>query len=86
MMDIADKYIVQLRVNNGPGGAHTPESFDNLYWHCFDVAKQNGWVHDTVMNYELRSLGGRLIRTKTQGWYLRFDDAAGYTAFTLKWS
>jgi hypothetical protein len=63
-----------------------PTYFDNFYTHCRDIAQANGWSPLTVMNYQLRPLGGRLIVTKTQGWYLRWDREENHTFFVLKWS
>lgn len=63
-----------------------PTYFDKFFKHCQGIAKANGWDPGTVMNYELRPLGGKFIATKTQGWYLRWDDEASHTAFVLKWS
>lgn len=63
-----------------------PKYFDNFHNHCQRIAHANGWGVGTVMNYELRPLGGRLITTKTQGWYLRWDDEKQHTMFVLRWS
>jgi hypothetical protein len=63
-----------------------PEYFNNFWNHCGDVARKNDWVIDTVANTELKPLGGRLIKTKTQGWYLRWDAESSHTAFVLKWA
>mgnify|MGYP003324017586 CR=1 FL=1 len=63
-----------------------PDYFDNFYSHCNDIALKNNWVTDTVANYELKILGGKLIKTNTQGWYLRGDSESSHTAFVLKWS
>lgn len=62
-----------------------PVYFENFFNHCNEIAKQNGWSPMTVINYQLRPLGGRLIITKTQGWYLRWDEEMNHTAFVLKW-
>lgn len=63
-----------------------PDYFENFYYHCLEIANKNHWMHDTVMNYELKPLGGRLIRTETQGWYLRWDTESAHTAFVLRWA
>jgi hypothetical protein len=63
-----------------------PQYFDNFLTHCQHIAKQNGWATTTVANYQLRPLGGKLITTKTHGWYLRWDAEANHTAFVLKWT
>jgi hypothetical protein len=68
------------------GTAYWPRYFGNFYWYCQELAHANGWQHDTTMNYQLRELGGKLIKTKTQGWYLRWDNEQSHTAFVLKWS
>lgn len=62
-----------------------PMYFENFYHHCQDIAEQNGWMTLTVINHQLKPLGGRLIQTKTQGWYLRWDKESFHTAFVLKW-
>lgn len=63
-----------------------PEYFANFYRHCESIAHANGWGPGTVMNYELRPLGGRLIVTRTQGWYLRWDQEENHTLFVLRWA
>jgi hypothetical protein len=63
-----------------------PQYFVNFVDHCNDRARQTGWLAETVINYELKPLGGRLIKTKTQGWYLRWDKESSHTFFVLKWS
>jgi hypothetical protein len=63
-----------------------PDYFDNFYRYCQNKAKQNRWNIETTVNHELRPLGGRLIVTKTQGWYLRWDRESSHTVFVLKWS
>jgi hypothetical protein len=63
-----------------------PTYFDNFFNHCQTIAKANGWDPGTVMNYELKPLGGRLIQTSTQGWYLRWDKESSHTAFVLRWA
>jgi hypothetical protein len=50
------------------------------------AAEKNNWQPITVANYELKPLGGKLIQTSTQGWYLRWDEEASHTAFVLRWS
>lgn len=40
----------------------------------------------TVINHQLKPMGGRLITTSTQGWYLRWDEEKSHTAFVLKWT
>ncbi len=63
-----------------------PVYFDRFWMHCAEIGRANGWAPVTVANYQLGPLGGKLIQTKTQGWYLRWDDEASHTAFVLKWS
>jgi hypothetical protein len=63
-----------------------PQYFDNFFHHCLRIANENGWEGITVMNYELKPLGGKLIQTKTQGWYLRWDTESAHTLFVLRWS
>ena len=63
-----------------------PKYFEKFYNHCRKLGQEHGWETITVMNYQLKPLGGKLIQTSTQGWYLRWDDEASHTAFVLKWS
>ena len=63
-----------------------PTYFDRFWSHCRDKATANDWQTITVANYELAPLGGRVIQTRTQGWYLRWDNEASHTAFVLRWS
>ena len=80
---IKEKFIVTL-----PSQWHSPwpKYFDNFWKHCSEIAHKNGWGVSTVANYQLRPLGGKLIQTKTQGWYLRWDEESSHTAFVLKWA
>jgi hypothetical protein len=80
---MSDKFRVQVGT---PWKEPWAEYFQNFYLHCQYIATKNKWVLDTVLNYELKPLGGRLIKTKTQGWYLRWDEEANHTAFVLRWS
>lgn len=80
-----DKFRVQ--VTKGLWQDKWPDYFDNFYRHCQDyAAKHNFQVLDTVIDYQLKPFGGKLIKTKTQGWYLRWDQEASHTFFVLKWS
>jgi hypothetical protein len=63
-----------------------PVYFNNFWLHCGEVAVTNDWRPITVANYELKPLGGKLIQTSTQGWYLRWDDEKYHAFFVLKWS
>ena len=63
-----------------------PDYFENFYNECQRQALLNDWTVDAVANYELKPLGGRLIKTKTQGWYLSWDDEKYHTYFVLKWT
>jgi hypothetical protein len=72
-----DKFRVDL--NNWP------DYFENFVSHCNDIARKNGWEVSTVMNYRLKPLGGRAIKTSTKGWYLRWDKESSHTAFVLRW-
>ena len=79
---MTDKFIVDV-------GSRWLEEWPNYFYrfwaHCQDTARDNGWSPMTVANYQLRPLGGRLIATRTQGWYLRWGSEASHTAFVLKW-
>lgn len=63
-----------------------PNYFDRFWRDCREKAKEGGWDPLQVANYELRPLGGKLITTSTQGWYLRWDKEESHTFFILKWS
>jgi hypothetical protein len=82
-MNTDDKFIVEI---TNPGMGWYSTYFQKFWWHCKDIANANGWKPVTVANYQLRPLGGKLIQTKTQGWYLRWDNEASHTVFVLKWS
>ena len=86
-----DKFRVSIKRNDWSlwmpsSGTREPDYFDKFWEHCERVAEENGWLAITVANYELRPLGGRLIQTKTYGWYLRWDTEAAHTMFVLKWT
>lgn len=83
-MVINDKFSVKINTVNG--GMYTPQAFEHFFWHCHKIATKNKWIVDTVINYELRPMGGRLVKTKHYGWYLRWDKESDYTAFLLKWT
>lgn len=76
----------RVTITNGYFGDPWPVYFDNFFRHCKDIAEANSWMPITVMNYQLKPMGGKLIMTKTQGWYLRWDKEASHTAFVLKWA
>ena len=80
---MTDKFCVT--VTKGMWQDPWPEYFDNFYKHCSKLSGESGWVLDTVLNYQLRP-HGRLIKTKTQGWYLRWDDEKYHNMFVLRWS
>lgn len=77
-----DKFRVEV---GRPWSQPWPDYFEKFYHACQDIAIQNNWHIDTVCNYQLKP-HGKLIKTKTQGWYLRWDDPKYHTAFVLKWS
>ena len=62
-----------------------PEYFENFYKHCQQISVDNNWLVDTVANYQLKP-HGKLVKTKTQGWYLRWDNEKYHNFFVLKWS
>ena len=80
---ISDKFRVDVGT---PWKDPWPQYFDNFLRHCQNIARSNGWAVDTVMNYQLKPLGGRLIKTSTQGWYLRWDKESNHTLFVLRWT
>jgi hypothetical protein len=83
ILDMPDKFRVDLGTM---WGKPWPAYFDKFYAHCQEISFNNDWHIDTVANNELRPSGGKLIKTKTQGWYLRWNNEASHTAFVLKWS
>lgn len=72
-----EKFTVDLRL--------MPDYFENFLRHCNDIADENNWDIRTVINYQLRPLGGRLITTKMHGRYLRWDTEEAHTFFVLRW-
>ena len=85
---MSDKFCVDVHTRwyRFTGTEHKENYFDRFYDYCVEVADKNGWAPITVANYQLRPLGGRLIQTRTQGWYLRWDTEAAHTMFLLRWS
>lgn len=78
--------LEKFRVDIGrPWQAPWPTYFENFYHHCQEIATKNEWHIDTVTSYELKP-HGKLIKTKTQGWYLRWDNEKYHNMFVLKWS
>lgn len=73
-----DKFRVDL--------TNWPDYFENFVSHCNDIADKNNWDVRTVMDYQLRPMGGKVIKTSTQGWYLRWDEEKQHTMFVLRWS
>lgn len=78
-----DKF--RVKVASSFGGIPQNTWFANFYTHCLDVAEKNNWNVDTVSSYQLKP-HGKLIKTKTQGWYIRWDDERYHNFFILKWS
>lgn len=60
-------------------------AFRNFFMQCQTIALQNNWHHNTVMNYQLKP-HGRLVRTMTQGWYIRWDNIKYHNLFLLKYA
>lgn len=58
----------------------------NFSSHCCDISVENHWHDETVINYQLRPYGARLIQPKTYNPYLRFDREADFTIFQLRWA
>lgn len=86
---MSEKFLVDIKQNRWSEYLTKDrhyDYFDNFWDHCQKVAAKNKWLTITVANYELKSLGGKLIQTKTQGWYLRWDNEVSHTMFVLKWS
>jgi hypothetical protein len=83
-----DKFSVN--VTKGSGQDPCPNYFDNFYKYCQTkadrITKNSSMdIIDIVIKYELKP-HGKLIKTKTQGWYLRWDDEKYHTYFVLRWS
>ena len=78
-----DKF--RVKITQGLWKDPWPQYFDNFYSYCVDKSIANEWHVDTVANYELKP-HGKLIKTNTQGWYLRWDDEKYHTHFVLRWS
>ena len=79
-----ERFCVPITCGNF--GEKWPTYFENFFRHCNEIAEANGWMPITVMNHQLKPYGGKLIMTKTQGWYLRWDTESAQTAFVLKWN
>ena len=79
-----DKFRVQVCANVIT--EEWPTYFRNFWGACMDAAEKNNWLSSTVANYELKPLGGKLMQTSTQGWYLRWDDEKYHTHFVMRWS
>lgn len=76
-----DKFCVTLSRHSN----EWPTYFVKFYITCDQIAYKNKWHVETVINRHLKP-HGRLIVTKTQGWYLRWDDEKYHNLFALKWS
>jgi hypothetical protein len=91
MAELADYYRVDVVKSNWSN--QWPAYFRNFYVHCQDRVNElnlkgthgSDVLLETVINYELKP-HGKLIKTKTQGWYLRWNDEKYHTAFVLRWS
>ncbi len=80
---MSDKF--RVTVTKGLWQDQWPKYFDNFWKHCNLKANENNWLANTVANYELKP-HGKLIITKTQGWYLRWDNEKYHNMFVLRWS
>lgn len=91
-MAVLDDYY-RVTVTQGLWQDKWPNYFNNFYIYCQDRLNElnlkgtygSEVVLDTVINYELKPYG-KLIKTSTQGWYLRWDAEKYHTAFVLRWS
>lgn len=63
-----------------------PTWWCNFTAHCIEISDINHWTFATVVNYELRPHGGRLISPRAHPDYLRFDCEQQFTMFVLRWS
>jgi hypothetical protein len=80
---MSDKF--RVTVTKGLWQDKWPDYFDNFIKHCEAKSNETGWLSETVITHELKP-HGRLIKTKTQGWYLRWDDEKYHNMFVLRWS
>ena len=89
-----EKFTVNLK---GTGFSRDPRDnfpgWNNFEQHCVGLWKQSTAIClDTIINAEFkRQFGDRypcvkVIRTKTQGAYIRFRAEREYTMFVLRWS
>ena len=89
-----EKFRVTL--TNGLFKDPWPAYFDKFLKHCQEEADSYDTVLpeteysyedivEAIINHKLKP-HGKLITTKTQGWYLRWDDPKYHTAFVLKWA
>jgi cyclophilin family peptidyl-prolyl cis-trans isomerase len=62
-----------------------PQYWANFVDYCNNRARYTGVVVEKIINQELKPLGGKLIKTSTQGWYLRWDKEENHTFFVLRW-
>jgi hypothetical protein len=79
------KNYYRIKVTQGSWKDPCPCYFDNFYKDCFKKSKERNWNIDIVVEHELRP-HGLLVKTETQGWYLRWDDEKYHNMFLLKWS
>lgn len=79
--------VVDNRLEMGGYEDAWPHWFRNFHTHCSNLGFDYGQVPISVMNRELKPLGGRLVQFDTQdGWMLRWSDPGNYLMFVLKWS
>ena len=83
---MTDKFRIDVGIPDNWAEPCWPLYFENFWLACVRSAGKNNWAPITVANYELKPLGGKLIMTSTQGWYLRWDDPKQHTMFVLKWA
>ena len=75
-----EKYWVDI--NPWP---NTQDWFKRLHQASVDIADQNGWHVNTVIDHQVRPYGGKFKDRNTHD-SIRFDSEPGYTMFLLKWA
>jgi hypothetical protein len=81
---MTEKFIVELPAFSSYQG--WPKYFQNFVDHCNYIARHSGQLAETVLNHELKPLGGQLIKTSTMRWHMCWDHPKHHTLFVLRWS
>ena len=69
-----------------------PENYDDIpdWWHeftnyCYEESIKTKWQFMSVIRFELRNAGIKLITSKKRSWYLRCGTEAELSTFIFKW-